>query len=1249
MRLAAFFVVLLTLAMPARGDAAATASTESAVERMRYARISVEHGLSQATVRALAQDPRGFLWVGTQDGLNRWDGHRFEVHGRGDGPRSLRDAHVTALALDPRGRLVVGTQTGGLAVLDPEAGGFVSYTSDDTPGLAAGAVAAIAPGTDAVCWVAMLDGTLQQLDLDRRTATRIDLPGRATSAAIRALHARVDGGVLVIAADGVRELDAQGALVRSWRDRDGRELDASAAAPRGAGWWIAIEDRGVLGFDADGNEVQRLDLADGLPDRRVAALAVQRNGALWIGTYDGLARHDPADGRIDQWRHDETRSDSLSANRVQSLLVDRDDVLWVGTWYDGLNLHDPRSTRFGALRRVAGDPASLPGNRVTGVHVDPQGQWWFGLLDGQGVVAFDPARGVRGQWSARLGTLPASDVQTLVTGPDGALWIGALREGLLRLDVARGVVRQWRNDPSDAGSLGADSVQRIAFDAEGGLWVATIGGGVSHRCADCTAFRHWRSRPGADDDLGGDLANTLWIAGDGQVWVGLRGGGLSIINPADGRVVRYPAASDDRDGLRHDSVTVIVADAAGRRWIGTQGGGVHEALGDGPTGLRFRNIGRADGLASETIGGIVPAADGSLWISTTIGVSHYDPGSGRVENFGARAGVQSRGYFIGAYASEPKGRILFGGLGGVTVVDPSQVDGAAPIRSVEITDVASVRAAGGDSTVRLDPQSRNPRWLLPPGAASFEVGFSALHYSDPDAVVYAYRVEGIDPDWQIVDASRRYASYGALDPGVHRFRVRARVGDTAWSPETVVEIAVSAPWWESERLRNTTVGLVAVLAVVLGWLLRQRLRERERAQSRLAESEARLKLALWGAGNELWDIDLASRRMRRENPLPTLGERADEVADYLTLRDSIHPDDRGRFVTAMVEHLKARSQFFDATYRARDPEGQWRWFRARARVVERGTDGRARRVVGTNEDIHEAKSHEIELETLARELERRVNERTADLTVANRSLKQTIDQLKQTQGELVESEKMAALGGLVAGVAHEINTPLGVAVTAASHVEGELGRIEQRLGANELTRSDLDAFIGVARDGMRFILRNLHRAARLIGSFKQVAVDQSSDDLRAINLREYIEEVLTSLQPALKKTRHQVTVECDGDLMLVTYPGAIYQILVNLVMNSLTHAWDEGAAGQIRIAAKCVGADIVLTYVDDGRGMSEETRRRAFEPFYTTRRGQGGSGLGLHIVWNLATGRLRGAINCDSAPGLGVRFELRFPVEQPPA
>lgn len=452
-----------------------------------------------------------------------------------------------------------------------------------------------------------------------------------------------------------------------------------------------------------------------------------------------------------------------------------------------------------------------------------------------------------------------------------------------------------------------------------------------------------------------------------------------------------------------------------------------------------------------------------------------------------------------------------------------------------------------------------------------------------------------------------------------------------------------------ERLRDSALVLVALLVLALAVLLRQRQRERAHARQRLAESEARRKHALWGAGIELWDIDLASRRMHRENPLPTLADPRTEVEDYVVLREGIHPEDLAPFLAAMIRHLKGETPYYDVSYRARDPQGRWRWFRARARVVERGSDGRALRLVGTNEDIHAARTHELELETLARELERRVRERTEDLTVANRSLRQTIDQLKLAQSELVEAEKMAALGALVAGVAHEINTPLGVAVTAASHVEAELGRADQRLATGELTRAEMDGLLATARDGMRFILRNLQRATRLIGSFKQVAVDQSSDQLRAIDLGEYLEEILTSLQPALKKTRHQVTLERTGDLALVTYPGAIYQIVVNLVMNSLIHAWDEGVNGQIRIAAKRAGAEMVLTYVDDGRGMPEDVRRRVFEPFFTTRRGQGGSGLGLNIVWNLVTGRLRGSIGCDSAPGLGVRFELRFPAEPPAA
>ena len=440
--------------------------------------------------------------------------------------------------------------------------------------------------------------------------------------------------------------------------------------------------------------------------------------------------------------------------------------------------------------------------------------------------------------------------------------------------------------------------------------------------------------------------------------------------------------------------------------------------------------------------------------------------------------------------------------------------------------------------------------------------------------------------------------------------------------------------------------LALPLAAALGYGARAWLGRRRRAEA-LRDSEERLKLVLWSTGDELWELDVVRDQFIRTNPLRHLKASGSElVKDASTLRSEIHPDDRPEFDRVFLSHLKGDSEYCDVVYRARDLRDQWRWLRTRGRVVERTPGGYALRMVGTTGDVTDMKTHEIELERLNQELESRVRDRTHDLHRSNRELKQSLDDLNQAQEQLVNSEKMAALGGLVAGVAHEINTPLGIGVTAASHLESETRRLALQIEDGTLTKEGLAAFRQLATESATLILRNLMRADKLVRSFKQVAVDQSSEERRRIDLATYLQEVLTSLAPALKKTPYRIHADCAPGILVDTYPGAIYQIVANLVMNSLAHGFPDRAEGRIDLAARRDGDEIVLDYRDDGRGMTEDVRRRIFEPFFTTRRGEGGSGLGLHIVWNLATQRLGGSILVESEPGKGVHFLLRIPAPQ---
>lgn len=296
------------------------------------------------------------------------------------------------------------------------------------------------------------------------------------------------------------------------------------------------------------------------------------------------------------------------------------------------------------------------------------------------------------------------------------------------------------------------------------------------------------------------------------------------------------------------------------------------------------------------------------------------------------------------------------------------------------------------------------------------------------------------------------------------------------------------------------------------------------------------------------------------------------------------------------------------------------------------------------EDITEASDAKSALQQANLELEDRVRLRTAELLATNEHLHQSLRKLNETQLQLVQSEKMAALGGLVAGVAHEINTPVGVGVTAISHLQMKLDEYRERYEADHMTRDDFESMLNAADEASSIIHNNLDRAAELIRSFKQVAVDQTSNDIRTFDLREYLDEIQQSLKPKLKAGNHSVNIECSSDIQMNTTPGALSQVVTNLIMNSIIHGFDDRQDGKISIKISEKEADwIRIDYADNGKGISQENVQKIFEPFYTTRRGQGGSGLGMHIVYNLVVQTLGGQIECHSIEGEGVVFQLDLP------
>jgi len=284
-----------------------------------------------------------------------------------------------------------------------------------------------------------------------------------------------------------------------------------------------------------------------------------------------------------------------------------------------------------------------------------------------------------------------------------------------------------------------------------------------------------------------------------------------------------------------------------------------------------------------------------------------------------------------------------------------------------------------------------------------------------------------------------------------------------------------------------------------------------------------------------------------------------------------------------------------------------------------------------------------QVQTYQKNLEGLVAKRTAELHKSNSELEGSLIKLKIAQKELVEQEKMASLGGLVSGVAHEVNTPLGVSITAITHLEHEIDQFEKSIISGQIKKSSLERIVEESKEGIKIIFFNLKRAASLVQNFKEVAVDQTTEEKRNIDISGYIQEILTSLYPKFKKSAVKIETDLEENILLNTYPGTIAQIVTNLLMNSLIHAFDHGKLeGVVKLKLSAEEDKVILTVADNGKGMDQETSNKVFEPFFTTQRASGGTGLGMHIVYNLVKQKLFGKITCESSPGKGTEIVITF-------
>ena len=783
---------------------------------IRFDRLSVEDGLSQSSVLSMLQDSEGFMWFGTEDGLNRFDGYQFQIYSHDpSNSGSLSDDYTVALAEDADGNLWIGTHAGGVSRWIRETDSFERYRHDpaDPSSLPSDRIRTLMVDSQGRLWVGTRDAGLALFNRESKTFDRFlndpTDPSSLSDGHVYALAEDESGGIWVGTDAGLDLLNRDAAsFVRFSNDAtDPKSLSDDKVRAITVGRndlvWIGTYAGGLNRFDRSNGTFAhyRHDSNDrsSLSNDRVRSILEDDAGRLWIGTATGLNLLHRDSGDFSRYAFDDTKPHSLPGNDVWTLLQDRGGILWAGTQAGGLGKWNPRSWSFGHHTADPLDPASLSQNMVTAFTEDRNGRLWIGTFGG-GINVMDRVTGkfshIQNDPTSARG-LPSNRVMALLRDRTDSIWIGTLDKGLSRYNPTTRSFTYFRHDPEIESSLSSDGVMSLFEDSRGNLWVGTFKGGLDLYRRDTNSFAHHPHDPKGLAGPASPMITAIVEDTEGAIWAGTDGGGLSRFDPISDSWMHFENEENDPASLGAESVFSLHVDASGRLWIGTVGGGLATLEGlSATTGkARFRRYSVEHGLANDVVYGIESDGAGKLWLSTNRGLSQFDPRTGKFRTYTRSHGLQGNEFNFGAHFSSPSGALVFGGLNGFNFFFPARLQRSTQVPPIVLTNVLKlnqpVKGQGPVSLLKsLDLGYRDDM-------VTFE--FAALDFTAPKENVFQYRLDGFNTDWVDVGKHHR-VTFTNLDAGDYVLQVMATSAEGVVSTANLEFPVTVAPapwetWW----------------------------------------------------------------------------------------------------------------------------------------------------------------------------------------------------------------------------------------------------------------------------------------------------------------------------------------------------------------------------------------------------------------------------------------------------------------------
>jgi PAS domain S-box-containing protein len=1157
---------------------------------IRFTRLSTVRGLSQTRVSQIVQDNQGFMWFGTQNGLNRYDGYKFKVfkHDPED-PDSLSGVYIYSLFKDRSGTIWVGTDQL-LDRFDPLTEKFRHYRFDaqDWKGLAT-TVNHISQDSSGMLWLSTGKGLFRLDPATGRTAHfRHDAndPSSLEDNDIKSTGEDRAGTFWVATSHSLDEFDRNTGKVRKQIPLGDSGMGAWFHEDRfGVFWLIYGTDGLVATVDRKAGKLIpysfNLKSQAGISKTPTYALLEDSEGTMWFGTGGaGLLKFDREHRRFVSYNKHPGDTDSLADTRVTTLFEDREGNIWVGLHEMEPNFFPRKPQVFEKFTHQPGNPNSLGSSLVSVLYEDHQGILWVGA--DRLLKRIDRKTGKYSTFEPVSG----GEVLSIIEGGPDTLWFGTARQGVMRYDRRTGQITAYRHNPADPSSVCSELVERLLVDHNGTLWAASWAG-LCRFDSSSGHFSTYRQDPSARG------LNYYAIAEDhhGDLWLGSNLG-LQRFEPETGKFTAYSHNLDNPNSLSDNRVNSVFFDHTGAMWVGTQNG---LDKFERQTGT-FTLYGERNGMTGNVVSCILEDRRGRLWMSTNQGVSSFDPITKRFNNYTAADGLPGADLTgWGACFKSAAGEMFFGGFSGATAFYPDKVVDSMYVPPVVLTDFrlsgAPVDVGAGSplkkSITHADAVTLSHRQNM------FSLEFSALSYSNPATNRYRYKLEGLDSEWHQVGSDQRLVSYTTLPAGIYEFRVQGATIRGPWNePGVTLRIEILPPWWSTWWFRTSCA---ASLLLLIWSAYRYRMNQMARFYATLQRSEDRLRRVIDTIPAHVWSarpdgsVDFINHRWLESTGL------AIKSGIGWAWGSVLHPDDLARFVGEWHAALTS-GEPMESEARLRRPDGGYRWWLIR-NVPLRDELGNIVKWYGTAVDIEDRKRAE--------------------------------EQLRESQVDLARANRVTSMGELTASLAHEVNQPIAATVTDA------------RTCLRWLAREQPD--VEEAREAASRIVKDANRAAEIIKRVR-LLFEKGTPGQEPVDANEVIREMIVLLRG--ETTRYSILVRTELSADLPKAMGdrvQLQQVLMNLILNGIDAMKDVDGTRELTIESqRAENGQLLISVSDTGVGLPPQHADQIFNAFFTTK--PHGTGLGLRISRSVVEshgGRLWAG---DNSPR-GARFYFTLPTQ----